>query len=145
MSAARRQCDGCTLCCKYLAVDSPDGAQPWKKAWRTCEHCVGKECAIYPARPASCRTFQCLWLKSDLMPEKFRPDRVKAVLTEDREHGTVMIHCMDKDRLRIVGGRSEFSRFVLSLARREPVILATEKEDMPIGNSTSRRTPGPGT
>ena len=137
MTIANRECGGCTLCCKYLGVAGSDGTSTWKKAWRTCEFCVGKGCSIHPDRPGPCRRFECLWLQSDQVPEKFRPDRVKAVLTSGEDNGLV-IHCLEKDRLRIIGGRTEFSRYVLGMSRKGPVLLSMDKGETHIGNNASR-------
>src|SRR5215469_7273582 len=69
-------CGSCTLCCKLLGVkelSKPDGI------W--CEFCKkGEGCTIYVNRPESCREFKCGYLINAL-PEEFRPDRVKMVIT----------------------------------------------------------------
>ncbi|MGA8260131.1 MAG: hypothetical protein WB783_07970 [Arenicellales bacterium] len=138
MTVVDRHCGECTLCCKYLGVTAPDGASMWKKPWRTCEFCIGKGCSIHPDRPDPCRKFECLWLQSDLVPEKFRPDRVKAVLTREMGRDGLVVHCLDKDKLRITGGRSDFSRYILRMSRTGPVLLSTDKDDTHIGNNAAR-------
>lgn len=75
-SADRRQCGGCTLCCKLVGVESK---QLNKAAGVWCEHCnkaVG--CDIYPDRPSPCRKFECLWLTGH-WPEQWRPDKTRVV------------------------------------------------------------------
>jgi len=87
-------CGNCTLCCKLLGVkelSKPDGV------W--CEFCnrggtaVGSAgCTIYANRPDSCRAFECGYLINRL-PEEFRPDRVKMVITGTSEEiGAHIIH-----------------------------------------------------
>jgi hypothetical protein len=72
-----RACDGCTLCCKVLAIPEVPTA---KDTW--CRHAKKHAgCGIYATRPEPCRTFRCLWLDG-LLPEWARPDKV---------HGVVMV------------------------------------------------------
>ena len=73
-------CDGCTACCKIMEVR--ELSKPGN-VW--CTHCrIGAGCAIYDERPASCRTFECVWLqtqrgKAPLAPE-LRPDSSRVVI-----------------------------------------------------------------
>lgn len=85
-----RACDGCTMCCKLLEI--PELKKPMG-AW--CPHAKkGQGCAIYEARPQSCRVFDCLWLANDTMPDHWKPDRSKMVVAMD-EAGTVMSIVID--------------------------------------------------
>ena len=64
-----RSCDGCTVCCTVLAVPeahSPEG--------HPCDHVCERGCAIYAARPESCRGFACGWA-AGMVPADLRPDR----------------------------------------------------------------------
>ena len=74
---SRRACNGCTLCCKLVPV-----AELRKKAGERCQHqrqSVG--CAIYPARPHSCRGWSCAWIYHPRDTEAMhRPDRVHYVV-----------------------------------------------------------------
>jgi hypothetical protein len=69
-----RECGNCTMCCKLLAVEALE-----KPAGVMCKHACGK-CAIYEERPTGCRTYSCLWLTDERVPEDFKPSKVKAVL-----------------------------------------------------------------
>lgn len=73
-------CDGCTMCCKFMKVEEINKAG---NVW--CEHCkIGAGCRIYDERPASCRVYECVWLKTQSldkpMPLGLRPDRSKVVI-----------------------------------------------------------------
>ena len=50
-------------------------------AW--CKHCApGKGCRIHDALPADqCRDFFCLWMTDGKMPDEWRPDRARFVLS----------------------------------------------------------------
>ena len=79
-----RACEGCTMCCKLLAV--PELQKPMGLG---CPHVInGQGCGIYEARPRSCRVFDCLWLTTDL-PDYWKPDRSKMVVAGD-ETGLVL-------------------------------------------------------
>ena len=91
MTIARtRACDGCTMCCKMLAIE------PLQKAMGVwCPHTVkGRGCGIYDQRPAPCRQFECLWLATDEMPDYWRPDRARMVVAGD-ETGTLISVLVD--------------------------------------------------
>lgn len=72
---ARRQCGDCTACCSALGV--PELA---KKPGDPCSNICASRCAIYADRPASCRAFECLWLKG-LGTGRDRPDLSGVVLS----------------------------------------------------------------
>jgi len=78
-----RSCGSCQLCCKLVPVP-----QISKPAGVRCEHArVGKGCAIYSARPTSCRTWSCRWLSDPTASGLRRPDRGHYVV--DIEYDTV--------------------------------------------------------
>ena len=68
-----RECGECTLCCTVTRVPELDKAE-----MVTCHHCVNG-CTIYGARPESCRTFQCEWLRGEL-GKWMRPDKINIVM-----------------------------------------------------------------
>lgn len=76
-AAPGRACGSCNLCCKVYAwpeIGKPPGV------W--CKYCEpGKGCKIHDALPEECRLFNCLWMADGKMPEEWRPDRAKFVLT----------------------------------------------------------------
>ena len=62
------------MCCKVMAVEALD-----KPVGVMCKHACGK-CSIYETRPDSCRTYNCLWLVDERVPEEFKPSKTKVVL-----------------------------------------------------------------
>lgn len=85
---AQRQCGGCTMCCKVLAIE--ELAKP-TNVW--CPHCSpGRGCKIYERRPMECRTFSCGWLIDGTIPEEWKPDRSKLVFFPVHETRNVLVH-----------------------------------------------------
>jgi hypothetical protein len=81
MNATERDCDGCTLCCEILPIDSPDLR---KQSGVLCANCIeGSGCQIYAHRPAPCRAFSCGWRQLAFVPEALRPDRSGVVIVPD--------------------------------------------------------------
>src|SRR5437763_1837574 len=82
-----KSCGSCSLCCKVF--DLPEFQKP-ADAW--CRHCrPGKGCAIHgQERPNGCTSYRCMWLSSEL-PEKWKPDRCKFVLTEQASLNRVQV------------------------------------------------------
>ena len=73
-------CDGGTVCCKFMAVDEIE-----KPGHKWCQHCdIGIGCRIYEDRPESCRVYECLWLKTQKLdnpiPLEIRPDKYRVVI-----------------------------------------------------------------
>ena len=71
-----RACGPCTLCCTLLAV--PELHKP--PDTRCVHEQDGGGCAIYDARPATCRAFVCRWQQGTLR-EALRPDLVHVVVS----------------------------------------------------------------
>lgn len=88
-SAPAKTCGPCTLCCKVFKIDAlakPAGVQ--------CAHCAGGGgCDIYGAHPQECRDFVCQWLKFEQMPESYRPDRTKVVLSVEPPGEQLIARC----------------------------------------------------
>lgn len=85
-----RACDGCTMCCKILAIEE---LQKPMGVW--CAHTrKGVGCGVYETRPHACRVFECLWLATPDMPEHWKPDRSKMVVAGD-ETGTLISVMVD--------------------------------------------------
>ena len=75
--APGRACGGCTMCCKVYAL--PEFGKP-PGVW--CKHCApGKGCKIHDSPPEQCRLFFCLWMTDGAMPNDWRPDRARFVLS----------------------------------------------------------------
>jgi hypothetical protein len=71
-----RKCGDCQLCCKLLAVRELD-----KLTGVRCEHQRHKKgCHSYPARPESCRLWNCRWVLGQLPDGMSRPDRAHYIV-----------------------------------------------------------------
>lgn len=87
-------CDGCAACCHLVPVDeiNKPGCQWCKFVERMA---TGRRCGIYQERPDACRTFECIWLQSQVrtpangfpagqvLPPALRPDRCHVVFSQD--------------------------------------------------------------
>lgn len=73
----RRECGGCTLCCRLLPVKTID-----KLAGHRCQHQrTGKGCAVYrTGLPLACALWTCRWLGNDDTATLSRPDRSHYVI-----------------------------------------------------------------
>lgn len=78
---ALKSCGECSLCCKLLgiqALDKPPGS------W--CPHFKRHAgCGIYHDRPAACASFECLWLDSANLDDRWRPDRAHFVMFTEQD------------------------------------------------------------
>ena len=121
-----------------MGIDKPDGSSLWKKAWVKCEFSTRRSCIKYAERPQPCRDFHCLWRESNVVPKRFRPDKVKAILTASDERNAVVVHCLEKDKPGIVGLQNEFSKYIATLGKVGPVIVTTDKDALAIGAFAAR-------
>ena len=79
---AGRSCQGCTLCCKLLAIEA---LQKPRATW--CTHCdVKAGCKIHGSHPDECRNFYCGYLTNAALDERWHPTRSKIVLAYDEQH-----------------------------------------------------------
>ncbi len=86
-AAIGRSCDGCTLCCKLVAVESL--AKP-QGHW--CDHCDPRNgCAIYTERPNQCRGFFCAWALGQGAPE-MKPNASHCVFDFDAVMPAMRVH-----------------------------------------------------
>lgn len=78
-----RSCGACSLCCKLLPIAALE-----KPHDRWCLHCrPGRGgCAIYAARPETCRDFDCLWLADPQVGEHWYPLNSKMVVQRTGGH-----------------------------------------------------------
>ena len=85
-AAPGRACGSCTLCCKVYAL--PELQKP-PGVW--CQHCTpGKGCGIHAAQPEQCRRFFCHWMTNGNLPDEWKPDRARFVLTIYPSNGFVL-------------------------------------------------------
>ena len=71
-----KQCGQCRLCCKLFALPFLN-----KPGHQWCQYSCPKGCAIYANRPQLCKDYTCVWLAQEEIPEKYRPDKSRLVLT----------------------------------------------------------------
>ena len=102
MTARPKSCGPCGLCCKVFAVE--ELAKPMGVMCAHRSKAVG--CSIHPDRPASCRSFECVWLMDPEMPHRFRPDQTQVVLDQDADGQRLIARC---DRNHATAG-SDFIR-----------------------------------
>lgn len=84
-----RTCGTCVYCCKAMGVSE---LRKPADTWCSLVQIGGKTpgCSDYENRPAGCRDFECLWLHSS-MPDQFRPDRIKALLTATMDGESLVV------------------------------------------------------
>lgn len=83
-----RSCGGCVKCCHTMGVKELN--KPIN-VW--CPSCtIGSGCQIYAIRPQSCQDFSCLWLQDEEMPEEYRPDRSKVVLSLNSNQSAIVAY-----------------------------------------------------
>lgn len=112
-----RSCGDCNACCI-----APSIAEIAKPAFSPCHNlCGGNEgCSRYEDRPKDCRTFNCSWRNTPVLPNKFRPDRCGLVLaTRARDRLTVW-------ELGAEWEGSELSRLVRMLGDYEVEVISVE-------------------
>lgn len=89
MTLRPKSCGPCGLCCKVFAVE--ELAKPMGVM---CAHrSKASGCGIYTDRPASCRSFECVWLMDAEMPHRFRPDQTQVVLDQDADGQRLIARC----------------------------------------------------
>lgn len=78
--AQGKSCGTCTMCCKLFEVGWLDKPKP---AGKWCHHCKpGQGCAIWQERPQGCRDYYCIWRIDPDLPDDWRPDAAKFILTQ---------------------------------------------------------------
>src|SRR3954470_3807379 len=90
---ARRECGGCTLCCKLIPVPPMD-----KVAGERCRHQRLTGCAIYARRPLECRVWHCRWVVNDDAADLRRPDRSHYVIDMMPDYVTVSDNATGKQQ-----------------------------------------------
>jgi hypothetical protein len=80
-------CGECSACCTTLGVPELE-----KAPGERCKHLKPTGgCGIYDTRPASCRDFECMFLQVK-MPTKFRPDKLKVVISGTKDGEKLVFH-----------------------------------------------------
>ena len=78
-SVHARDCGTCSLCCKVYDVPSVQSvAGVWCQYFKR-----GTGCSIHATRPQHCRDFFCDWILHPELPDTWKPEIAKFVLTTD--------------------------------------------------------------
>ena len=67
-----RDCGSCNVCCVSLTIDDPELQKP--QGYRCKNALPDNSCNIYPARPHTCRSFNCGWRLLKWVRQTLRPD-----------------------------------------------------------------------
>jgi hypothetical protein len=67
-----KDCGACVVCCKAMAIDTPELRKP---AGVLCRYNTGSGCGIYDDRPPVCRQWHCGWIRSASLSADLRPDK----------------------------------------------------------------------
>jgi hypothetical protein len=76
-----RDCGACYACCEVSEINDPALVKP---AHVLCPHYQGG-CTVYEHRPATCRSFHCLWRRLGGLAEDARPDQLGVLFAFQRE------------------------------------------------------------
>ena len=143
-AAPGRECGSCTMCCKvytFPEINKPAGV------W--CKFCnPGKGCKIHDNVPDPCRDFFCLWMTDGTMPDEWRPDRARFVLTVYPTNGFVYgqadlgspgawRRAPYYDRLRAMAKALLEQRRHLLMFVGDQATLVMPDEDVPLGKMTA--------
>ncbi len=76
-----RKCGTCTKCCEGYLIANVLGQEIGNG--KPCIFVeIGKGCKEYSKRPKDpCKIFNCGWLDSEEIPEKFKPDKTGVIIT----------------------------------------------------------------
>lgn len=86
-AASARSCGTCGMCCKVFKISAVEkAAGEWCRNFRT-----GQGCGIYEARPHQCRLFNCYWMTDATLPDEWKPDRAKFVLSIFPQNGFLYV------------------------------------------------------
>ena len=76
-----RSCDGCTKCCDGWLHGEAYGHKFYPG--RKCHFVTCNGCSIYEKRPEiPCRTFRCVWLDDQNVPEWMKPSLSNVLITQ---------------------------------------------------------------
>jgi hypothetical protein len=97
-----------------------------KPAFTACDHaCAGGGCGRYDDRPASCRTFRCLWLDGHLSDED-RPDKLGVIFTTTT-HESVGVHPLVVEAAPGSASDQVIADAVQRLTAKSPVLVLTRR------------------
>lgn len=126
-----RQCGDCSLCCTVMAVGEINKPENVKCSKLTT---MGR-CSIYSTKPASCTSYQCLWL-AGAMPEELKPSRSRIVADTGSSGNIVVMHVSPYDRG--AWNKPAVKRWIESIADRIMVIVLCGEERIILGHNADR-------
>lgn len=86
-----RKCSPCAMCCTLERIDAVE-----KPRNKTCKHLgAANMCGIYEDRPAQCRSFHCMWLTDETMPEALQPHKIGAYAIASPENGYAVVQAAE--------------------------------------------------
>lgn len=89
-----RSCGECTMCCQGYLFGEAYGFN--FQLGKPCHYVRKSGCSIYDYRPYNpCKTYKCEWKKNKNIPEEFRPDKAKVILTERVEDDRVYLQVLE--------------------------------------------------
>lgn len=84
-----RACGECGLCCKLMGVAALD-----KPPGRWCRHFRrASGCDAYRQRPDDCRIFNCLWLLTEALDEKWKPTQAGFLMHAEAGGARLIVEC----------------------------------------------------
>lgn len=102
-----RSCGTCTVCCYTLPIDTPEIQ---KLPSVVCEHCTGRGCGIYEARPPACRGFYCGWWLLPQLDDEWRPDKSGVLITPQSDDIPTEFELREGIEFLITGGEAAVRR-----------------------------------
>jgi hypothetical protein len=127
---AGRGCDSCNVCCVVPKIDEP---ALQKLPGCRCPNALSNgSCAIYEARPRTCRGFYCGWRLADWIDERLRPDQSGIFIRFTRDEN-------------LVSGKYPFAMIVTVLGadKLSPGLAETIRTAVNAGIATYMVVPGP--
>jgi hypothetical protein len=134
---AGRACGACTVCCVALGIDT---SQIQKRTGSLCRHCAGGGCAIYEARPNTCRDFYCAWMTTEALGPDWRPDLSGVFLQELDIQGRPALSLMLVADALKTARQAWFVDFVLAQLRLGRLLVLAVPG--PVGTRSAKRVLG---
>lgn len=80
----KRECSGCTECCKGRVTGEVFGRKFYPGM--PCHFLKKDGCGIHTIRPIMCREWKCGWLDDDgsIFPEWFKPEHSKVIVKREK-------------------------------------------------------------
>ncbi len=99
-----RECGSCNVCCVALTIDDPELQKV--QGYRCPNATPDNGCAIYAARPQTCRTFYCGWRLLKWVKPTLRPNPsgvLIRLIRQDQDELGIVVTLLDRAALRAEG------------------------------------------